>query len=146
MKHRSWKERRNEENPLYDEALKASCRDLQSAGFRGVEEDTSINSRVVRLYAPLSGADAWYADEMLWALDELETTERYRDLLFNVSLQDTNGRWFAITHAWENLELATNEWRRELVGAMNRYMKQDSPDDSDYAIVAIEVSVYPYRK
>ena len=133
------KKAREERNKWFHPALIAATRDLKRAGFEGVIKDVSINARVINLET------VWFWQEIVKACKRVEATKLFPDIIYNISVKDTNGRWFAVTHAWENIELAANEFRKRIKEAMERYMRQEE-DDDEYGIVSIEVSVYPWRK
>lgn len=132
---------RAERNKSFHAALVAATQDLIDAGFEGTVRDTTPNARVIDLDEPFD----W--DEIADACREVVASGRFRDVIYNLSVCDTNGRWYAVTRAWESVEIAADEMRTRIKEMMERYRRADSPDDEKgYAIVAIEISVYPWRR
>lgn len=139
---------RKERNPYFHRALLTAIAAFRKAGFTGKVTHPAINESVITLREPI------YDYEVIIAIAEnIETTqhkwmkEPKAALIYNVSFQDSRGRWFSVTHAWETVELASIEIRRRIAQLMEKYQRADSVDDEDeYAIIAVMVSVYKWRR
>lgn len=132
---------RKQRNAFFHRALISAVAAFKRAGFTGEVVDSTINERRIVLDEPV------YDWEDIVALAQaVEVTKTYPGLIYNVSFKDSRGKWFAATHAHESVELAMRELQRRIKELMQRYEKSAHDDDDAYAIVEVEVSVYPWRK
>ena len=137
---------RKERNPFFHRALLAAMSAFRKAGFTGNVTHPTINESVLTLKEPI-----YDYEDIIAMAEEIETTQLKwmkapgASLIYNVSFQDSRERWFAVTHAWETVELASIEIRRRIAQLMEKYQKVDD-DEDEYAIVAVMVSVYKWRR
>lgn len=132
---------RKERNPFFHRALISAVAAFRRAGFDGRVYDSSVNERRIVLDEPVYD---W--EELVDLANQVEVTKTYPELIYNVSLKDTRGKWWAATHAWESVELTMTELKKRIKELMNRYEKAAGDDEGDYAIIEIEVSVYKWRR
>lgn len=135
---------RAERNKYFHRALISACAAFKRAGFKGKTTDPTLNERVIHLKRPV-----YDYEYIIDVAGRVEARRLYPDVIYNVSFQDSTGRWFAITQAWETVELASRQIRERIKEMMERYQRTNpntDDDDDEYAIVAVMVSVYNWRK
>lgn len=133
---------RGERNKYFHRALITAIAALKRAGFEGESADVTYNERMIELTDPLD------ADTIMDFAAKVETARLYPDVIYNVSFQDTRGRWFAASRAWETVELAMLDVIERIAEMMQRYQRagDGGEDEDEYAVSAIMVSVYNFRK
>lgn len=132
---------RKQRNPFFHRALISAVAAFKRAGFYGRVYDSSINERRIVLDEPVQD---W--EEIVDVAEEVQSVKAFPNLIYNVSLKDSRGKWFAATHAWESVELAMTELKKRIKELMQRYEKSAGDDEGEYAITEVEVSVYKWRR